>query len=462
MKQNEYIVDKKVVVIGLSRSGKAVGRLAKKKKAHVYVSEITNNELIRRRARFLQRQNINVELGKHTQAFLKGADLIVTSPGVKSDAPPLVWAKKNKIQVVSEIEFASWFSKVPIVAITGSNGKTTVTTLLGQIAKDAGRGVVVCGNIGVPFSEKILKHKSAEFIILEVSSFQLQYIKKFSPYISIILNITQNHLDYHHSMKEYKQAKSNILINQKADDFTILNFDDKKVKKFSKTTKAKTLFFSKEKKDLLKYIDKCYGACWLDGKNIFTYWQDKYQKVVNVDELNLKGMHNIENVMVCVLAVCVLGIKKEKMLKTLKKFKGLEHRCELVRRKRGIAFINDSKSTTVDATAKALSIFEDHSVILIAGGRDKESDFSLLKSVAKKKISLLVLIGEAKYKIRNSLTDNAIKCVFANTLKQAVQLAYKNADANTTILFSPMCSSFDMFDNFEHRGKVFKSIVRSI
>ncbi|MBU4304266.1 MAG: UDP-N-acetylmuramoyl-L-alanine--D-glutamate ligase [Candidatus Omnitrophica bacterium] len=456
------IKGKKLVIIGLSRSGEAAARLALNAQARVFVSEISDTDIMRRKALILRKQGIAVELGRHCVTFLEEADLLITSPGVKNNSLPILWAKRHKVAIISEIEFAGRFCTTPVAAITGSNGKTTVTTLLGKIVKASGRKTVVCGNIGIPFSREVFRCNRADNVILELSSFQLQYTDSFSPRVSVVLNITQNHFDHHRSMREYSRAKCNLVARQGAGDFAILNFSDKRVRGFSAKTKAKILFFSRRKKGFLCDPKNCFAACWLEGGNVVGHWKGVPQTFFPVDGLrHLAGMHNVENAMAAVLAAKAMGIGKEVYLPVLKRFRGIEHRCEPVAVKNGVAFVNDSKSTTVDATEKALLMFADRSVILICGGRNKGSDFRVLKELVRRKVYLLVCIGEAQKEIQ-AVLGRGMRTVVPRTLEKAVAVAYRRARPGTTVLLSPMCASFDMFDNYEHRGKVFKSIVKEL
>ncbi|MBU1044874.1 MAG: UDP-N-acetylmuramoyl-L-alanine--D-glutamate ligase [Candidatus Omnitrophica bacterium] len=456
---NRNIKNKKIVIVGLSRSGYAAAILALKQKAIVYVSENSDNKTLREKAKILIKKNAFVELGGHNSEFFKDADFFITSPGVKNNALPIVWAKQNKIKIYSEIEFASWFCPAPIIAITGSNGKTTVTTLLGKVLKQAGKKVVVCGNIGNPFSGEFLKFKKADFIVLEVSSFQLEYIQWLKPKLSIILNITQNHFDHHHDMADYAQAKARILLNQDKTDYTVLNAQDNLLRKIAKKTNAKVLFFSRNKK-IPQLADQDIN-CYLDKEKFIIRIGKNSKFAFALNDLKIKGEHNQENVMAVSLAAKALGINNQAIAAVLSRFKGLEHRCEKVASIKGICFVNDSKSTTVDATDKALSVFLDKSVILICGGRDKGSNFSVLEKKIKQKVFCVIAIGEAK-PILISAFSPYTQVITADSLKQAVQIAFKQAKSGQSVLLSPMCASFDMFDNFEHRGQVFKQIVQGM
>ncbi len=455
------IRNKKIVILGLGRSGYAAAILAKKKKAKVFVSELLNNKEMCSKAEDLRKRGIYVELGGHTEKFFKGADFFVTSPGIKSNTFALIWARRNKIDVISEIEFASWFCPAPIVAITGSNGKTTVTTLLGKVFKAAGRRVVVCGNIGNPFCGEYPKINKADVIVLEASSFQLEFVKNFRPRVSVILNITQNHFDHHRDMSEYIGAKVNILKKQRKADISILNFGDPKVFRLCKKANSKVHFFSINRKNLKNYLKVSNRGCFYDKEQVYTARQTGGGKLFKKSELKIQGEHNIENAMAVFLAARAMKVDKKTIILTLKKFKGLEHRCEKVLTWEGVDFVNDSKSTTVDATFKALSMFKDRSVVLICGGRDKGSDFKTIRPQIKKKVKLLICIGEARSKIAGALMGTTVIKKTRN-LREAVGAACANAKKEDTVLLSPMCASFDMFEGFKHRGKVFKEIVKDM
>ncbi|MFH2137003.1 MAG: UDP-N-acetylmuramoyl-L-alanine--D-glutamate ligase [Candidatus Omnitrophota bacterium] len=454
------IKGKKILIIGLGVSGFAAALLAKKKKARVFVSDESKNKAAKDKAGILRKKDIFVELGGHSASFFERADLVIISPGVKNNAQPLIWAKDNNVPIISEIEFASWFCAVPIVAITGTNGKTTVTTLIGKVFKDAGKRVAVCGNIGNSFSKVMLHPKNADVVVLEVSSFQLQYTQNFRPKVSIILNVSRNHLDHHATMDEYFEAKAKIVSNQKADDFAILNFDDPKVRRLSKKTQAKIFFFGKNKKDYAVYRN-VYGACWLEDRTITGEWKNKTIKFLSQEQLKLKGMHNLENVMAVILAAKAQSISNDNLIKTLKGFKGLHHRCQRITSIKSIDFFNDSKSTTVDATSKALAMFSKKSVLLICGGRDKGSDFRPLGKLVRDKVLLVILIGEAAKKINQAWIGHVLIKVVP-TLKAAVRLAYSRAKKGNSVLLSPMCASFDMFKSYKHRGEVFVKEVKSL
>jgi len=447
---------KTVLIIGLSRSGYAAALLAKKQKARVLVSEVLQNKQMQDKASILRKKGIAVELGVHSTAFLEKADMLVVSPGVKNKAFPVIWAKEHKKAMYSELEFASWFCRKPIVAITGSNGKTTVTTLLHKIFKKSGRGSVIGGNIGTPFSQIITRANNADLVVLEVSSFQLELIDNFHPKAAIILNISRNHLDHHKDVREYFLAKKSITKNQTKKDLLVLNYNDPRLKRLSRGVKSKVaLFSSKTIPSQVKY------TCRQEAQEIIVHQAGKKDRCIDINECRLKGKHNIENIMAAALVALDFGVTLKDVKSVIKKFKGLKHRCQNIRTYEKINFVNDSKSTTVDATLKALSMFGQKKVILICGGRDKGSNFRTIAPMVKRKVKLIIAIGEAKAKIKAMLAG-AAHLEYAKDLNHALNLALKSAKAHDTVLLSPMCASFDMFNGFEHRGEVFEKIVKKL
>lgn len=426
--------DKKVTVVGLARSGMAAAFLLKSRGAEVYVTDCGDSGDLRKNAKLLRKKGIRVEIGVHTRGFVKGKDLMVISPGVPENSPVFKWAAEERVPVIGEIELGYLCCEAPIVAVTGTNGKSTTATLIGAILKKAGRKAVVCGNIGNPFCGEISKARKDSIVVLEVSSFQLESIRKFRPYISVVLNISQNHFDRHPDLKSYINAKARVFGNQKKGDWAVLNHDDPLVRGLKTKTKARTIFFSRKK-----------GIP---------------EMVCRKEELKIKGEHNIENVLACLCVASIFGVKPEAIRKALLAFKGLEHRFEHVADIGGVEFINDSKGTTVLATMMALESC-DKPVILIAGGRDKGSDFRRARRLIASKVKKLILIGEAKDKIRKHL-NGAVPSIEAGSMEDAVGKAYSGADPGDCVLLSPMCASFDMFRNFEERGKIFKKAVKGL
>jgi len=414
MRNKDYFKHKKITIVGLARSGLASANLLYDSGARVSITEKQDNDAIRLNAEKLKLKNINLELGRHTPEFIRGRDLIVVSPGVPLEALPLVWAREFNVPVISEIEVASILCPATVIAVTGTNGKTTVTTLIGKILEADGRKAFICGNIGSPFSGDLDKMTESDFVSLEVSSFQLETIQTFKPKISVILNFSLNHLDRYKNAGEYLKAKKRIFMNQDRSDYLVLNSQDQVVKELADESKARVVFFC--------------------------------------------ATENLNPNQAAVLSVgSILGVKEKSVLRVFSEFTGIEHRLEHVTEINNIEFINDSKSTTVDSTLWALKNIS-RPIVLIVGGRDKGNDYSILLGIAKEKVREFIIIGEAKRKIKNALT-----CVLpiseAETLEEAVKIAFHSAQSGDCILFSPMCSSFDMFSDYEQRGKVFKKAV---
>lgn len=408
---------KKVTVAGLGRSGLSAALLLQQLGAQIKVTDWGDSEELRINASLLRNRGIDVELGKHSESFVRGSDLLIVSPGVSRDSPLLIWAEAEKIPIISEIEFAYLHCPAPIVAITGTNGKTTVTTLLGEILNNAKRKAIVCGNIGRPFSGEILKGiGSQHMVVLEVSSFQLERIVRFRPRIAVLLNISEDHLDRYRDFDEYFKTKTLIFSNQKEADWAVLNYKELNLRKLVSNAKSKVKFFGEDK------MNQNYSA---------------------------------------VLAVgSILGISKHLMLDVIDKFKGIEHRLEYVDTIGGVKFINDSKATNTSSTIWALEQLTSP-IILIAGGREKGSNFEPVVRLIAEKVKAVVLIGEARQNIKKVLA-NKVLIRQARSLDEAVLLTKQISRRGDSVLFSPMCASFDMFKDFEERGRKFKEIVKRL
>ena len=417
---------KKVIVIGLARSGMCAANLLKDFGAIVSVTDSADNPALRERAEDLRSKGIAVEIGRHTVDFIRGQDLAVVSPGVHPESIALLWAREFNIPVISEIELAWRSCPAEVIATTGTNGKTTVTTLIAEVLNAAGKKALALGNIGRPFSQEVRSLQAGDFVSLEVSSFQLETIDRFRPKVSVILNLTSDHLDRYKDMSEYLAAKKRIFKNQSADDYLVLNYDQPELRALVKESKAKTIFFGKT----------------------YSSQDNPEQSSLNPNQL-------------AVLAVCgILGVSREICLKVFAGFKGVEHRMEKVDNISGVDFINDSKATNVDSTVWALNNTV-KPAILIAGGRDKNSDYKTIAGLIRQKVKLMVLIGEARDKIRSAL-EGVLPMQEASSMEEAVRSGFKQALPGDCVLLSPMCASFDMFENYEHRGKVFKEIVRDL
>ncbi|MBM3252950.1 MAG: UDP-N-acetylmuramoyl-L-alanine--D-glutamate ligase [Candidatus Omnitrophica bacterium] len=443
---------KKITVVGLGKTGiSSTLFLRKCGLSKIRVTENTLSRDIKKIAALLLKRDIEVEIGKHTKNFIKGSDLIVTSPGVKLNSKPLLWARQENIEIISEIELAYQFCKAPIIAVTGTNGKSTVTALIGKILADANKNAIVCGNIGTPFIEKVPNITENDIVVLETSSFQLAFVKDFKPHIALLLNISQNHLDWHNNMNQYLDAKCNIFKNQSKKDFVILNYEDKNLHSIKDRINSNLYYFSRK--------NKVRGA-YIKANKFYISLNGSIKEMFGASETRLKGEHNLENILAAIVATALYEVSPTSIRKSVADFEGLEHRFELVDTLGGVKYINDSKSTTVDSTLKAINSCEEK-VVLIAGGRDKGSDFTVLKTAFDNKLRHVILIGEAKEKIAKNLRG-FVPFTFASSIKEAVLIARRKALVGDCVMLSPMCASFDMFKNFEERGNIFKKLIFGI
>ena len=438
----------KVTVIGLGNSGLNAAVLLKDMGAVVRVTESADSDCVKKNAKILARKNIPHETGGHTRPFMAGSSLIVVSPGVEDSSPAIRWADELKIPVISEMELGYRYCKGRIMAITGTNGKSTVTTLTGELLKDGGLDAVVCGNIGNSLCGEISRIKNETWVVLEVSSFQLEKIKDFKPHIAVILNITDDHLDRYSAFSDYFNEKLKVFKNQGKKDFLILNRDAEELKGLDAKAGSKILYYSR--------LSRTNGA-YLSGHELVCDRDGKPMPVCSVEDIKLKGLHNVENVLVSSLAASIAGVKPSSIKNTIRAFRGLSHRFESVGSIDGTRYIDDSKGTTVDSTCRALESC-DGPVILIAGGKDKNSNYTVIRGLIKSKVRHLILIGEAGHRIKAALGD-IVDTSEAHTMKDAVELAGKLAEPNYIVLLSPMCSSFDMFRDYKERGEVFKKCV---
>jgi UDP-N-acetylmuramoylalanine--D-glutamate ligase len=433
---------KNIGILGLGKSGVAAANLAVKLGYNVFASDSRESKI----------KNLNKKVIKefdgHSDKILN-SDIIIKSPGVHSDIPVLKKARKQKIKIMSELAFSLENSKYKkIIAVTGTNGKTTVTDLISKIIKLVYKDSIVSGNIGVPLADKALKTSETTFITMELSSYQLGDTPDFRPGISVLLNITPDHFEYHKTMKAYLSAKENIFINQRGGDFTVINYDDKICRKISEKTKAKVIFFSK--KPLKKGV-------FYDSGNIVINVKEKHSIIK--PKINIIGMHNIENILAAITASYVAGVKPSVIEKIVSKYKGVEHRIEFVKTLKGVDYYNDSKSTNVDSTRVALESF-DKNILIIMGGRDKGIPYTSLRELVKQRVKSIFLIGEASDKIKRDLSGASF--VDCGNMENAVKLIFRIAVRGDIVLLSPACASFDQFENFEERGKVFKKMVLSL
>jgi UDP-N-acetylmuramoylalanine--D-glutamate ligase len=447
---------KRVLVVGLGKSGVASALFLKKHGAKVSVSDTKSGDELRNEIPVLLDNGITVETGGHGDRTFRGQDLIVVSPGVPVDAPPLVQARSLGESVIGEIELAAQFLPGPIVAITGSNGKTTTTTLAGEIITTSGFPTLVGGNIGTPAISLAERAKAGTVIVLEVSSFQLETIQTFRPKVAVVLNVTPDHLDRHRTFEIYTDAKARIFENQQGSDFAVLNADDPTCVAMGARTQAQVFWFSR-----LKEVQQ--GAWVRDGNIVFRDGAGQ-REILQVSEIPLKGAHNLENVLAAVCAGVLMGCAPEKIRQAVRDFKAVEHRLEFVASIRGVDYYNDSKATNVDATIKALESFPAN-IHLILGGKDKGSDYTVLNDLLRQRVKRVYTIGAAAAKIESQIVSSKSvgpELVHAETLENAIRKANAAAQAGDVVLLAPACASFDQFKNYEHRGKVFKEIVKGL
>jgi UDP-N-acetylmuramoylalanine--D-glutamate ligase len=443
---------KRVLVVGLGRSGVASALFLKSQGARVTVSDVKSPEQLREEIPVLLDHGIAVETGGHGERTFQNQDLIVVSPGIPVDAAPIAQARALGQPVIGEIELAAEFLPVPIVAITGSNGKTTTTTLIGEILAAGGLKTLVGGNIGTPAISLVPQATPETVVVLEVSSFQLETIRSFRPKIGIVLNVTPDHLDRHRTFAAYVDAKARLFENQQPEDFAVLNADDPTCVDLAARTRAQVFWFSRKKE-----VEQ--GAFVHKGAVLFRR-EGTQQEVMLAAEVPLKGAHNLENVLVAVCAGALMGCEGTKIGGAIRNFKAVEHRLEYVATVRGVEYYNDSKATNVDATIKALESFPGN-IHLILGGKDKGSDYTVLNDLLRQRVKAVYTIGAAAEKIQSQI-KGATNIVSSVTIDAAVRQAAAAAESGDVVLLAPACASFDQFQNYEHRGRVFKDLVLAL
>ncbi|MBQ7704990.1 MAG: UDP-N-acetylmuramoyl-L-alanine--D-glutamate ligase [Selenomonadaceae bacterium] len=449
--------NKNILVIGAGISGFAAAKIAKKFGANVTLSDAKKESDLKYNFDEMRKLGINLKFGAQTEELLSGVDLIIVSPAVPLRIPILQSALQKNIPVISEVELAYNLAQSPICAITGTNGKTTTTTLLGLLLETAYKKVGVGGNIGVALSEVALETGAGGCIAAEISSYQMEATNNFKPHVSAILNITPDHLKRHGNMKVYQEMKEKIFAQETAEDFLVLNYDDEIVREIKNRAKCKVVYFSRK-----KILDK--GA-YLDGDKLVINYGGKISELCTVDELGIKGSHNVENALCAALMAFLVNCTAENIGRVLRAFTGVEHRIEFVREIDGVKYYNDSKATNTDSAIKALETFSGN-IILIAGGDDKLTDLTDFLQLVKQRVDYLILVGDAAARFKSDALKNnfpADKILEAGySMEKAVELAKNIAKAPQVVLLSPACASFDMYDGFEQRGKDFKRIVNSL
>jgi UDP-N-acetylmuramoylalanine--D-glutamate ligase len=439
-------------VLGAARSGIAVAKLLRSKGAAVFVSDQRPLEQLDEEALSLRSLGIGLEGGGHSDRVLE-CSLMVLSPGVPGDIPFVQEAGRRGIRVLSELEVASWFCRSPIVAVTGSNGKTTTTTLIGRILGDAKKKHVVAGNIGTAFSSVVLDMAEEDIVVLEVSSFQLDHCESFRPKVSVILNVTEDHMDrYRHSMELYAASKARIFMNQSDDDTFVYCADDPWTVRIAAQAKCRRLSFSTD--------TTLQEGAWTENGILMLGDQDGPKPVIPLDQMTIRGIHNARNAMAAVLVGSLFGVSIASMRATLRNFKGVEHRLEFVREHNGVRYYNDSKATNVDAVRYAIQAFS-NPIILILGGRDKGNDYTVIQDLVRKHVKAILAIGESAQKVENAFRG-IVPLHRASSMEEAVRLSAQVGRAGDVVLLSPACASFDWFKNYEHRGKVFKDLVNHL
>lgn len=444
--------NKNILVVGLARTGVAVARFLAAQGAAVTVTDMKDEKALAPFLEQLAGVDATYQLGRHDLESFATADLIVASPGVPMDIEPLRVARDRKRPVISEIELASRFITAPLIAITGTNGKTTTTTLTGEIFRACGFATFVGGNIGNPLIEAVegKEANSYERVVVELSSFQLEGIESFHPRVAVLLNITEDHLDRYATFQEYIDAKARIFENQGAADFAVLNVDDPLVAAYAGTVKARVVPIS-QRQELAE------GVFHRDGVITFR-WEGREERFPTA-HYQLTGVHNIENIMAALAATLVMGCDRARAQAAVAAFRGLPHRMELVRTVNGVQWYEDSKATNVGSVEKALASFDN--ITLIAGGKDKGGSYLPLAELVRRRVRHMVLIGEARERIARELGD-LTDTRLAGSLEEAVQLAAALTGPGEVVLFSPACSSFDMFRDYEERAARYKALVRAL
>jgi UDP-N-acetylmuramoylalanine--D-glutamate ligase len=442
----------KISILGAVRSGVGAAKLAKVMGARPFVSDVASGVKLEENLRMLKAEEIEYEFGGHSDRVFD-CDYIIVSPGVPSGSKVIQKALSRNIPVYSELEFASWFCKGSIISITGTNGKTTSTALMGHMLDCAGIKNFVAGNIGLAFSEIVMNVGKNDFAVIETSSFQLDHINTFKPAYSVILNITPDHLDrYDGSIDKYIESKIRIISNQKRSEVFIYNFDDPYLPKTYTNESVRKYTFSLKR--------KVQNGAYLDGNNFYYNDGSDNELICSRDDLFLKGLHNAANSLAVLVVAKKIGIGKDVIKKAFQTFRGVEHRLEIAGEKNGISFINDSKATNVDAVWYALQSF-DRRIYLILGGKDKGNDYDQILDLVRKKVAKIYAIGSSAQKIHDYFITY-VDVAIMDSLQSAVLAAFSEAVKGGVVLLSPACASFDMFENYEHRGKVFKNTVESL
>lgn len=450
------LTGKRILLVGMARSGIACAALIRSHGAIPVLNDRKKEEAFGHDLDHLRELGCEFRLGEDPVKVLDECDGLIISPGVPIDAPVVKAAKEKNIPMVGELEMAYSLLKGDVLAISGTNGKTTTTTLVGKIFENAGRLTHVAGNIGYPLSSVAMECRKEDVTVVEVSSFQLESVKTFHPHVAALLNITEDHLNRHGTMAEYIRLKQRIFENQTAEDYAVLNMDDAELVKMAPKCKAQVAFFSR--------TQKVENGAFVENGKIVWQWKGARRIICDADQILIPGPHNLENALAATAMTCAMGVPAPVIRHTLMSFTGVEHRIEKVRVFQGVTYINDSKGTNVDSTIKAVQSMKAPTVILL-GGYDKHTDFMPLcrEMVASGQIAHAVVLGETARQIREQLEEAGYTAITqAYSMEDAVNKARALAVSGGNVLLSPACASFDMFRDYEQRGEVFKQIVHDL
>lgn len=465
---------KRVLIVGFGLSGASAARYMVNQGAKVVVTDLKQRNELMESVKKTEDLRLELDLGRHTPKYFQGAEVIVVSPGIPADLPLLAEARARGCVITSEMEIALSHIKTPIVAITGTNGKTTTTALIGEMFKADQKAVFVGGNIGLPLLEYVNQNSKATVCVVEVSSFQLDLLKKMPVTVGVMTNLDQDHLDRYPNMDVYTASKRKLMEFCGEDSVMVLNYDDEHVRKFSDDAKCRVHWFTKfNPMHLGGTFSEGFAGAYLIGegptaevvlksvRSVEKRRASGREEVFSLAKFRLFGGHNRENLMAAIVAARAMDVSPQAIQKVIEEFKGVEHRLEFIRKKDGVFFFNDSKATNVNSLQRSLMAFKKNPVILISGGKDKNMDFTPLADLVQKRVKILIILGEAKEKINRAIGDLA-ETYLVGTFEEAVLLAYQKSRSGDIILLSPGCASYDMFRNFEERGEYFKKLVAQL
>lgn len=442
---------KKILVVGAGKSGISVARFLMQKEAIVTLTDNRDRDKFNGELDDLLASGVRAELGSYPEVAPGVFDLVVVSPGVPPTVAPVVSARERGVPVTGELELAWRFARTPFIAITGTNGKTTTTALVGEIFRAAGYKALVGGNIGVPLVDVVEDYGPGDIIVAEVSSFQLETVEFFRPRVALITNITPDHLDRHGTMEAYTEAKAKIFTRQGDGDYTVLNYDDPKTRALAGITPGKVIFFSR--RHILE------EGVFVHKGNMLLRLGGSATEIMPIKDIAIPGGHNLENALAAAAAAAVLGVSPALLEQTLRTFPGVAHRLETVAEINGVKYVNDSKGTNPEASIKALEAF-DRPIVLLAGGRNKGSDFTEFARLARQKTRVMVILGECAAEIEQAARQAGVTNILkAASFNEAVLMAHGAAKSGDVVLLSPACASWDMFKNYEERGELFRQIV---